>query len=221
MCIPLLILGWITSKFFPFDNHSLIVCQHNFCRNLGTDINNGLYKHAKSQSPSWFEVQVGDYDENAFPHDFISASTRIVRNAKIISASASGAYGPEVESFMGALAGQQAIVKLGASNDERSIIKNNFIKLSCNELIFKAQEGKYASTCYGDGWSGLVNYWVPSDSRSELDELLNSVNNKIDSRKSEYYLYMTVMLPAFVYAFFVVSFLIWLFVKAARFVKSG
>lgn len=219
-CIPLLILGFLTANiFFPYDKHEHMTCEPFFsmenCRNVG-DSDSRLYKMVISESPVWFDV---DAENSGFLR--IQASARRVLNAEIVSASPYVGYGPEVASFMGALAGRQATVNLGNANKEESITVGDMNILYCNSLEFETKEGEYTSVCYGDGWGGPVTYRVTGASRGELDKLLNSINEEIDDRRLDSYLYRTVMYPIFIYIFLIVSFLMWLFMKAVRFVNRA
>lgn len=225
--IPLFIFGVITAKIlfhYSGEKYSFILCAPFLgmenCRPLG-DPNGNLYRNVKDEHPAWFDVTVGNYDNNASLHNFIMASTRFVPNAQIMSASPFVGYGPEVESFMGTLAGRRVMVKLGIQQGEQSIISGENIILYCNNLLFKAQEGEYTSQCYGDGWGGPVNYRTTGASRDDLDKLLASINKEVDSGRLDYDIYRIVMYPIFIYLFLLISFFAWISVKAVRFVKNG
>lgn len=226
--IPLLIFGVITAKIlfhYSGEKYSYILCapylERENCRPLG-DPDGKLYQYVKGEYPAWFDVTESNYDSNTPLHNFIMASTRFVPDAQIMSASPFVGYGPEVESFMGSLAGRRVVVKLGILQGERSVITDdNNIILYCNNLRFNTQEGEYTSHCYGDGWGGPVTYRTTGVSRDELDKLLVSINKEVDSGRLGYDIYRIVMYPIFIYLFLLISFFVWISVKAVRFVKNG
>ncbi len=223
-CIPLLILGFITAKiFFPYDSNAMMTCETFLgienCRSVG-NVDGSFYKMVISEYPEWFDVQVGDYDKNSV-FVGIRATARRVLNAEIMSAIPYTGYGPEVASSMGALAGRRVTVDLGNQNKEKSIAAGDMNILFCNTLKFESTQGEYTSACHGSGWGGRVTYQVTGASRGEFDKLLNSINIEIDSRRLDNYLYQIIMYPMFIYIFLVVSFLMWLFMKAVRFVNRA
>ncbi len=225
--LPLLILGVVAAKILfnhSGDKYAYILCipstTFENCRQLG-DPDGKLYQLTKSYYPAWFDVTEDGYDTDAPLSNFVMASTRIVRDARVVSAAPFAGYGTEVESFMTSLIGKRAIVKLGIEKEESSIISNDGIILFCNNLWFQARKGEYSSQCYGDGWGGSVTYQVTGASLEELNRLLASINEEVDSRKFDYNIYRVVMYPLLIYVFLIASLLVWAGIKAARFVRNG
>lgn len=223
--LPLMLTGYFAAKLiWPHDPYAYITCAPFFltgdenCRSVG---DGSLYDSVKGEHSAWFDVQVGEYDEDAYLHDFVEASARIIPSVEIVSATPFVGNGPDVKSFMGSLAGRRAVMNLGIPDEERSLITDEVVILYCNDLWLDDGKDEYTSGCYGNGWSGPVTYRVNGAGKEELDSLRTSIEEKISDRRDEYNLYRIIMYPIFVYTFFLVSFLIWLVARAVRYVKNG
>lgn len=223
--LPLMLAGYFAAKLiWPYEPSAHITCapflltgQEN-CRNVG---DGSLYDSVKSEHPAWFDVHVGDYDEDAYLHDFVEASARIIPTVEIVSATPFFGYSPDVKSFMGSLAGRNAVMNLGIQDEERSLITDEVALLYCKNLQIGDGNEEYTSDCYGNGWSGPVTYRVNGAGKEELDSLITSIEEEIADRRNDYNLFRIVTYPIFVYTFFFVSFLIWLVARAVRYVANG
>lgn len=224
--LPLLLLGFVTAKVVfehSGDKYAYILCipANTFenCRSLG-EPDGSLYKLTKDYSPAWFDVTEDGYDSNSRLSNFVMASTRSVRGAEVVRAAPFAGYGEDVELIMNSLVGKRAVVNLGIKKDELSSIHRDGVLLFCNNLWFGAKHGEYTSQCYGDGWGGAITYQVTGQSRRELERLQAAINDVVATREAEYFAYRAVMYPLFIYLFLIISFLVWITIKAARFVKG-
>ena len=225
--IPLLVLGYFSAGYIFHRSgmeYQYILCAPFYsienCRQVGPS-DGFLYKSVKSDHSVWFDVSLGDVDENAPLYNFVEASMRIVPEAKIIDASPFRGDHRDVSTLMRSFVGSSATVVLGIPQGRESIMLNRMNRLYCNSLEFQSDDGEYRSRCFGDNWSGIITYRVDGDSRNELDQLLESINAQIASRNFDYNIFRIVFYPMFVYLFLLASLLAWIIAKAVRYVKAG
>ena len=135
-------------------------------------------------------------------------------------------HGPDVHdraaTIEAAITRHHAIVFLGVPKGKRSFLDPSGNILYCGDAYFEKEEvGEYSSMCYGDGWNARVIYRVNGDNQSNLNRVSRSVNEAIHSQRVDRNLYRLFTYPLFIYLFLCISFVVWLFVKAVRFVKAG
>lgn len=225
LLIPLLLFGYLsTLLIFPYEKYAYITCAPFFgienCREVG-DPDSSLHKSVKSEYPRWFEVNIGKYDGEAFLQNVIQASGRAFGNALVVSAFPFNGSPASAALAMQSLAGQSAIVHLGTDSTTKSAVLNSELNLFCNNLNFTGVPGEYVSNCYGENWGGPVTYRLSGNEQKQLDKLQSSINEEVDKRQSDYNLYRVITYPIFVVIFLMVSFFIWLFARAIKFVKNG
>ncbi|PDS83103.1 hypothetical protein CO654_21450 [Rhizobium sp. L18] len=159
----------------------------------------------------WFPIFEGVV--TGYLEDTIEAKT-IALDAQIVEATS----GP-----LSALVGKAAQIALGIPAGKHSIITNDAAFLWCDHLQYQLEDNRYDSYCYGDGWNGYVKFTVSLNGRDY--QLLQGLRSEIESvradRRLDFALYCLVVLPMFVYLFFVASGIIWLGVKAVKFVRNG
>lgn len=225
LLIPLLLAGYVSTLFiFPYEKYAYITCapflEIENCREVG-DPGSSFHKSVKNEYPQWFDVNIGEYDGEAFLQNFIQASGRVFGNALVVSASPFNGNPASAALAMQSLAGQSAIVHLGKDFTTKSTIRNSGLNLSCNDINFTDVAGEYVSNCYGENWGGPVTFRLSGSEQQELDKLKISVKKEVDKRQSDYNMYRVVTYPIFVIIFLIVSLIVWIFARAVRFVKNG
>jgi hypothetical protein len=224
--LPLLLLGFLSANILmPYERILRALCVQSsgkeYCQDVG-EYNGYYYKAVMKRSIAWFDVEASPFERNPTIVPNAMASIRMVPDAEIVEVS--GPYGPEVKNTLRKLVGMRANVSLGIYGEARSIIDGNIVYLQCNSLSFDVTPGVYTSLCFGGGWApGAVTftYSVAAPDREGLDQLRSSINNAVDNKKFEYFTYMILMYPVFIYAFFILSALAWVTAKAVRYVKNG
>ena len=224
---PLLLLGVIVGKVIfekSGDKYAYILCIPSYtfenCRPLG-DPDGRLYKLTKNYYPAWFDVTEASYDSGSPLSNFVMASTRSIKDAVVVSAAPFAGSGSDASLTLDSLIGKRSIITLGIGKGEHSQIYSDGVHLFCSNLWFATNDGEYTSHCYGEGWGGAVTYQVRGDSRDELDRLHSAIKAEVSARERDYWVYRAVMYPLFIYIFLLVSLLVWISVKAARFVRGG
>jgi hypothetical protein len=225
--LPLLLLGFLSANILmPYERILMALCVQSSsgkddCRDVGK-YNGDYYKSVMKRSIAWFDVEASPFERNPTITQDAMASIRMVPDAEIVEAR--GPYGPEINNTLEKLVGMRANVSLGIYGEARSIIEGNIVYLQCNSLSFDVTPGVYTSLCFGGGWApGAVSftYRVDAPYRGGLDQLRSSINIAMDAKRFEYFTYMIVMYPIFIYAFFVLSVLAWVTARAIRYVKEG
>ena len=222
--LPLLGAGWLFAQLVaPYDRYIHVTCGQFLavenCRNLGTGGN--LYEHAKADYPAWFDIQLGREETEASLNYTFEGSQRTVVGARIISASPFAGLGSDAGQLMGEFLGKTAIIQLGIDGGKRSFLLGDNAVIYCNSLDFGERSGEYDATCYGQGWSGSMGFFVAGESKEMLDKLRLSMQEEVKKWDRDYLIYRIVMYPMFIYMFLIGSALIWLARKSFRYVRFG
>ena len=93
--------------------------------------------------------------------------------------------------------------------------------LYCGQLSFEKEVGEFTADCFGDGWNAFVTFRVYGEDQRGLDRLSGSINEEIKLRRTDRIFYSLFTYPLFIYLFLFISLIVWLFMKAVRFVKAG
>ena len=228
--LPLLLLGILAAKIVfnrSYLGQNEIFCinadSSEYCQSVGPD-NVSYSEIVRSRSPAWFYID----DENNYFHshssldNLVYASARTVMEAEVLEVSAYANSGNREDSkiIADSLVQARVFLKLGIENDERSFIRENQAVLYCNSLSFLKRQGEYSSKCFGNDWHAFVTYQLTGHSRNQIEQLESSIHDQVESRNSSYLIYRLVMYPIFIYVFLIISFLIWLTIKAFNFVKG-
>lgn len=216
--LPLLLFGFVFAAFvYPYPRHHYVECRPGFERSYchwGTDDYERFEARKNSEANDnvgWFHIFEGA--GTGYLEDTIEAKT-IALDVQIVEASSEP---------LNALVGKAAQMALGIPTGKHSIITNNAAFLWCDRLQYLLEDNRYDSYCYGDGWDGYVKFTVSLNGRDY--QLLQGLWSEIESvradRRLDFAVYCLIVLPMFVYLFFVVSGIIWLGVKAVKFVRNG
>lgn len=230
--LPLLFVGFIFTKIvFPYDKYFNIACEKSLsssdiCRDIGKT-NGSFYEATMKQSPAgWASIHTAFGEQESAPlHPFVYVSSRNLFEAEILAATPFSGDTRHDANFYKNLVGMKAIVKLGTRGSEEnptvSMVEDK-VMLYCNDLHFSDTAGVYKhSHCFGPNWGASIHFRVFGESQDMLEKLHASIIEEIQEKKFDYRLYQIVMYPLFLYAFFVLSLLVFLSVKAIRFVKNG
>lgn len=222
--LPLFLVGYLAAKFiWPYDPYVQIICApfsltgYENCRDIG---NGAFYESVRGQHPAWFDVRIGNYDENAYLHVSTEASARSITGAEIASATPFLGNSPDVDPFVASLSGRNAVINLGIPDGKRSFITDQIAILYCNDIRLDAEKDEYTSGCFGDGWSASVTYHVYGKSREEIRNLRGEIQEQITERQSDYRIYRIFAYPIFLYAYFLFSLLSYIFMHVVRFVNK-
>lgn len=222
---PLLLAGYLAAVFiWPFERHAAIACQPSLfhgqenCRDVGE---REFWEATGSGKHIWFRIHYSQSNKSDHDHKSVKATAKTIYKAEIIGAQPFVGYGPDVKSFMGALAGRNAVMNLGRLESELSDISDQAVILSCNDLWVNGDRSEFESQCFGRGWGGFVTYRLTGSEQAQIEDILTKVDKLTEVRESNYKLYQALMYPILLYVFFVVSFMIWLLNWAVRFVKKG
>jgi hypothetical protein len=224
--LPLLLLGFVSANIVtPYERILRALCVQSsgkeYCQDVGK-YNGYYYQTVMKRSIAWFDVEASPLERNPTIVPNAMASMRTVPDAEIIEVS--GPYPPEIKNTLKKLVGMRANVSLGIYGEARSTIEGNTLYLQCDSLWFDVTPGVYTSLCFGGVWAaGAVSftYRVATPYRGGLDQLRSSINNAMDAKRSEYFTYMIVMYPIFIYAFLILSAIAWMTARAVRYVKEG
>jgi hypothetical protein len=225
--IPLMLAGVITFRVLvPYDRYAYFLCEpglfggHENCRFMGSSTE-GLYKTVKRDYPAWFGVQIGKWDSNAYPVNFVEASSRNILGAHIVDAEPFALQGEDAARYMKSLVGMPASIQLGGVEKENSIIADGLATLTCNEFRFEDSPGLYTSNCWGAGWGGPVKFTVSGADNDAIQDLKNQIKKEEEWLHNDFITYQIITYPLFVYLFLIASGISWIVLKAVRFVRNG
>ncbi|ANL74234.1 hypothetical protein AMC83_PA00007 (plasmid) [Rhizobium phaseoli] len=226
--LPLLLMGVAISVFaFPYPRDAYMLCRPSTDLSACFVTTNfdriDAQKEFWSGQGAWFQV---DDDKNTHWHlrDVIEAGGRGFRDAKIIQAEPYLGTTEKGMEVVKALPGKTAYFGLGIKNGQRSILTPENLMIACNSLDYLPTPDSYASLCFGEDWVAQITYTIP-DRGGEAYKMMQSLKAAItearDQRRFEFLAYQILVYPSLVYAFFLISGIVWLVMMASRYVRSG
>ncbi|MBB2700818.1 UNVERIFIED_ORG: hypothetical protein GGI66_005530 [Rhizobium esperanzae] len=229
--VPLLILGAIIfSITFPFSRNAIILCQPSVSISrcvptVGNDDYDRWKRILQGEIQRWFDVEVVEDGEPFLLHDYITAVGRGLRNVQIVNVEPlyrDVVGGSENLESVKTLIGRNAYIVLGIEDDRTSSIAGDDPMFQCNRLAYLPAANQFMSYCFGDGWNAKVAYNVTDpENLSMLNDLRKEIDDVRQTRANDFLAYLLIGCPWLVYLFFVVSGIVWLILKASRYVRNA
>ncbi|MDT6938565.1 hypothetical protein RI570_00115 [Brucella pseudogrignonensis] len=219
--IPLILLGVLaTEVFLPLPRFAHVGCTkmgQEQCVNWG-EYDSELYKLKKSQQAAWFNVI--NRDEKGSVNVLALAGIRMIM-PKITEVKSLITNDSEVHRSMERLIGLDVPVQLGDIEGRSKIDTTSKDRFYCNTLILENNADSYASACEVGAWSGSIRF-VPNDNdRDMLIELQSALHEKQMQWDNVLIQARLVGYSIFLIGFLLISMIIWLSVRAYKFVKNG
>lgn len=225
--LPLLLLGLVVSVIvFPYSRNASVLCipgiDFSDCHSFsGENRNRNFEDYLRKQHDAWFDI---DVDETmVYLDDYIQGSGVSVLEAEVVDVIPVTTLERSTSEIAPMLSGRTAWIGLGASDGVRSRVDATDAQLWCNQLEYLPEVNHYSSYCSGKDWVANVKFTVPVDGRDY--RLLQGLRSEIETTRRDRQwglaLYCLIVVPMFVYAFLLVSGIIWLVAKAVSYVRNG
>ena len=222
--LPLLLAGIIVEEILDnnFTRTSSTFCDSSSCRNGGRAYDS--FFNMIDDRGRYFTVY-DNRDKKIFPP--VDMVIR-VSDMSILDATVTGISNISGASLYSekALNGLVGTVISMISFSEKNKVKSSFMQdggilLSCSTLSIEDEAGSFESMCSFDNISFLLKYSLKGKSAAYLSNLINNIDSGIDKKRNEKILSMLLGYPMFIYIFLIISGVIWLVRKAARYVSSA
>ena len=219
---PLLAAGWLLGLYIAGSSERpFITCEENTtfenCRNVGWE--GSLHESVLASHPAWFELRPAEGVNSA---DLVfSGSKRVLNNSTILSTQPYALLPASAQSAMTELEGRVAAVQLGLSQDQKSQVSADRIFLVCNSLRLLRKIDEFESECFGNGWAGPIKLRIGGSELGRLSRLRAAIEEEIDDQSRSAIMAKLIIYPSFLYLYFALSALIWLTIRASRWVKAA
>ncbi len=230
--VPLLFFGvGLFTLVYPYPKYASTLCQpYSENSNCFTTSNDAHYAGVKEswrkmepdQPTTTFTVDVGG--QTGYLVNQTEALRRTISGGQITDTAWLTPTDEKSAALVKTLVQRPAHITLGRLADERSIVSDQYVSLSCDTLEYQPVRGEYKSYCVGENWAGNVVYRLSdlnSNSSVMLADLQRAILEERSNTQSDYNFYRLVTWPIFLYAFFLLSGIVWLAIKAVRFVRTG
>lgn len=188
------------------------------CRSVGSYDGN-LYQSVKSESNAWFDVSFSQPQSGEPLYYGIEATKTIIPNVEVIGVTNVTGDPNWVSAVNSHLPGMKATVSLGILPGTFSSFTDKLNLLVCNNLFVDNENNKFSSRCFGPNWNGYVTYKIKS--AGSLNDMIDASKKELDQNILEHRLGQLLVIPIFVYAFLILSGLIWLVRWMIKFVKAA
>jgi hypothetical protein len=226
LLMPLLIAGFIvTCVVDPWHRDPDVLCTQS----LGTQqchldpTGKDYWKEVGDHPDDWFEFTT-PVSKNATLNTYhILASARGV-TAKINYVGYYSGSSDEQKSFLKTLDGRNALVLLsdlgGKQHPDSLTLPNGDLEIRCTDIEDKGT-GDFEGRCWGMDWQGIVMFEVTGSGRQMIEDLNKAINQSIASGQLDFWAYVLIEYPMFIYGFLLLSLLAAIAKKATRYVKAG
>lgn len=228
LLLPLLLMGYVSSLTFIQIDYQSVLCDYRstVCHDGGHLF--GRYHELQKSfvERRWFDVTPATAHHMLSSGNYLSveSSRSITVEAKIIDAGLHGATHEELAKVKGII-GRKALVTIPSTNSIGAEITKGIsdygVEIECYTLRFEDEPGIYFSFC-GNGWIKFtVSNNESRNDRAYLDSLEAAINQQFDRAQADYREYQMVVYPLFVYAFLILSLIVWVIGKAVSYVRHG
>lgn len=221
VAIPLILLGVLTTEvFLPLPRVAHVGCTkmgQEQCVNWG-EYDSEFYKFKKSQQAGW--VNVSNKDEKGSVNVLALAGIRTIM-PKIIEVNSLIINDSEVNKSMEKVIGFDVPVQLGFIEGSSKIDTTSKDRFYCSTLVLENNSDSYVSACEVGAWRGSIRF-VPNDNdRVMLIELQSALHE--NQRQWDNVLLQARLIgySIFLIGFLLISMMIWLGVRAYKFVRNG
>jgi len=222
--LPLLIAGGIfTRAVIRPHNYIAILCGSPVFLSEECRTTDGLgepwHEEIKSQYPIWFNINTRPYENNSFPHAFVSGSPRYIPGVHIVSATpylgTDSSYGSPIEQLR-MMAGKTISIQFGHKD------MTGFNPLGCNELTFNDDGDTYtAGLCSIPNGIAQVEFSVGVEGSRILSELKTNIDDEISRQRNRIMIDYAIGTPMFLILFLIGSLLVWAVKRAVSYIRTG